>query len=132
MAVSLQHFSETNNNSKALVLSETLDDATDKFLDTKKSPSRKVNELDNRGSHFYLAMYWAQALANQTKDTELQTAFSDIAKELEANETQITKELIAVQGKPMDIGGYYETNDALTTSAMRPSETFNAILNKIV
>ncbi len=132
LAVSLQHFSETNNNSKALVLSETLDDATDKFLDTKKSPSRKVNELDNRGSHFYLAMYWAQALANQTKDTELQTAFSDIAKELEANETQITKELIAVQGKPMDIGGYYETNDALTTSAMRPSETFNAILNKIV
>jgi len=132
LAVSLEHFSETNNNSKALVLSETLDDATDKFLDTKKSPSRKVNELDNRGSHFYLAMYWAQALANQTKDTELQTAFSGIAKELEANETQISNELIAVQGKPMDIGGYYETNDALTTNAMRPSETFNAILNKIV
>ncbi len=131
LAVSLEHFSETNNNLKALILSETLDDATDKFLDTKKSPSRKVNELDNRGSHFYLTMYWAQALANQTKDTELQTKFSSIAKELEANETQIIDELISNQGKPMDIDGYYLPNNELVSKAMRPSNTFNVILSNI-
>ncbi len=131
LAISLEHFGKTNNNSKALILSEALDDATDKFLENKKSPSRKVNELDNRGSHFYLTLYWAQALANQAKDIELQTKFSNIAKELEANETQIIDELITVQGEPMDIGGYYVPNEELTVKAMRPSKTFNTILSSI-
>ena len=128
LTVSLEHYGETNNNEKAIILSETLDDATDKFLDTKKSPSRKVNELDNRGSHFYLALYWSQALAAQNKNTELKEAFTNIARELKANEAVITNELIEVQGKTMDIGGYYEPNDELTTKAMRPSKTFNSIL----
>jgi len=131
LAVSLEHFSEVNNNAKALVLSETLDDATDKFLDNKKSPSRKVNELDNRGSHFYLTMYWAQALAAQTKDIELKSKFMSIAKELEDNESKIIDELNVVQGKSMDINGYYLPNETLTSKAMRPSETFNAILKKM-
>ena len=131
LAVSLEHFGETNNNSKALVLSETLDDATDKFLDNKKSPSRKVNELDNRGSHFYLAMYWAQALANQTKDNDLHIQFSRIAKNFEANETKINDELISVQGKSMEINGYYLPSKELTEKAMRPSETFNTLLSNI-
>jgi len=131
LAVSLEHFGETNNNSKALVLSETLDDATDRFLENKKSPSRKVNELDNRGSHFYLTMYWAQALASQTNDTELQTKFSSIAKELEDNENQIVNELIIIQDKSMDIDGYYLPSKELVSKAMRPSKTFNTILSKI-
>jgi len=131
LAVSLEHFGETNNNSKALVLSETLDDATDRFLENKKSPSRKVNELDNRGSHFYLTMYWAQALASQTNDTELQTKFSSIAKELEDNENQIVDELIIIQDKSMDIDGYYLPSKELVSKAMRPSKTFNTILSKI-
>ncbi|MCF6347227.1 MAG: NADP-dependent isocitrate dehydrogenase [Flavobacteriaceae bacterium] len=131
LAISLEHFGETNNNSKALILSEALDDATDKFLENKKSPSRKVNELDNRGSHFYLTLYWAQALANQAKDIELQTKFSNIAKELKANETQIIDELITVQGKPIDIRGYYVPSEELTVKAMRPSKTFNTILSSI-
>jgi len=131
LAVSLEHFGETNNNSKALILSEALDDATDKFLENKKSPSRKVNELDNRGSHFYLTMYWAQALANQTKDTELQNKFSSIAKKLENNEAQIIDELNSAQGKPMNIEGYYLPNNELVSKAMRPSNTFNTILNTI-
>ncbi len=131
LAVSLEHFGQTNKNSKALILSETLDDATDKFLENKKSPSRKVNELDNRGSHFYLTMYWAQALASQTKDTELQTKFSSIAKELEAQETQVLDELIFVQGKPINIDGYYLPNIELASKAMRPSKTFNTILSRI-
>jgi isocitrate dehydrogenase len=131
LAVSLEHFGETNNNSKALVISEALDDATDKFLENKKSPSRIVNELDNRGSHFYLTMYWAQALANQTRDTELQTKFRRIAKELEVNEAQIIDELITVQGKPIDIDGYYLPNNELLSKAMRPSKTFNTILSNI-
>jgi len=132
LAASLEHFGETNNNSKALVLSETLDDATDKFLENKKSPSRKVNELDNRGSHFYLTLYWAQALVNQTKDTELQSKFISIAKELEDNENKIIDELNAVQGEPIDINGYYLPNEKVTSKAMRPSETFNKILTETI
>jgi isocitrate dehydrogenase len=129
LAVSLEHFGTVNDNAKAIVFSETLEDATDKFLDNKKSPSRKVNELDNRGSHFYLALYWAQALANQTKDLELQKYFIEISKELEANESKIIDELNAAQGKPVNIGAYYLPDESLASKAMRPSKTLNSILD---
>ncbi|QTD37718.1 NADP-dependent isocitrate dehydrogenase [Polaribacter batillariae] len=129
LAVSLEHLGNTQNNPKALILSETLDDATDTFLDNKKSPSRKVGELDNRGSHFYLALYWAKALANQTKDVELSKEFSKIYKELQENETKIIDQLNEIQGNPVNIQGYYKPNDALANNAMRPNEIFNAILN---
>ena len=131
LAVSLEHLGTTNNNSKALILSETLDDATDKFLENKKSPSRKVKELDNRGSHFYLAKYWAQELASQSKDLEFQNMFSDIFNELSTNETAIINELNAAQGSPINIGGYYQPSTLMTSKAMRPSESFNSILEKI-
>ncbi|NLP56674.1 NADP-dependent isocitrate dehydrogenase [Lutibacter sp. B1] len=131
LAVSLEHLGNNFNNPKALVLAETLDDATDKFLENKKSPSRKVGELDNRGSHYYLATYWAQALATQNKDIELKDRFTKVAKELESNETTIINELNAAQGSPVDIGGYYEPNEALTRKAMRPSNTLNTIIASI-
>jgi isocitrate dehydrogenase len=131
LAVSLEHLGTTTNNSKALVLAETLDDATDKFLESDKSPSRKVGELDNRGSHFYLAMYWAEGLANQNKNTELKIAFSKIASELKANENKIVSELKEIQGNSLKIGGYYQPNDNLATSAMRPNSTFNTILESL-
>ncbi|MCU4164543.1 NADP-dependent isocitrate dehydrogenase [Carboxylicivirga caseinilyticus] len=131
LAVSLEHLSKVNDNSKAQILAETLDEATGQVLDNQKSPSRKVNELDNRGSHFYLAMYWAEALANQNKDAELKSAFAGIAKELSANEKTIVDELNSVQGKTMDIGGYYMPVFDLASKAMRPSETFNTILAKL-
>ncbi len=129
LAVSLEHLGETNNNAKALVIAEALDQATIKFLDNKKSPSRKVNELDNRGSHFYLALYWAQELAKQTQDTDLQKEFTAIAKQLQDNEETITKELINAQGSAVDMGGYYWPNVEKVEKAMRPSETFNDIVN---
>jgi len=128
LAVSLEHLSKTTNNPKAKILAETLDKATAKFLLNNKSPSRKVNEIDNRGSHFYLTLYWAQALAEQTKDTELQARFLRLAKKLEENEEKINNELLAAQGKPVDLGGYYKPNIELATKAMRPSETFNAAI----
>lgn len=131
LCASLEHLGQTQNNSKALVLAETLDQANDKFLANDKSPSRKVGEIDNRGSHFYLALYWAQALAAQTKDSELQAIFAPIAQELTQNEATIEAELIAAQGKAQQIGGYYQPNAELVEKAMRPSETFNTILNKI-
>ena len=131
LAVSLEHLGENYNNPKALVLAETLDEATDTFLDNRKSPSRKVGELDNRGSHFYLAMYWAEALAAQNKDMELKKQFSKIAEVLKANEAKIISELSNAQGKHVNIGGYYALNDALTTQAMRPSKTLNAIIDHI-
>ena len=131
LAVSLEHFGETYNNEKAKILAETLDDATDKFLENKRSPSRVVNELDNRGSHFYLTLYWAKELAAQSKDAELQAHFRNIAKELKTNESKIIEELNAIQGKPMDIGGYYKPNEELAYNAMRPNETFNQILKSI-
>tara|TARA_R110001583_G_scaffold2879_1_gene19854 strand:- start:2971 stop:5205 length:2235 start_codon:yes stop_codon:yes gene_type:complete len=131
LAVSLEHLGEVNKNSKALILGETLDDATDKFLENKKSPSRKVGELDNRGSHFYLALYWAQELAKQHKDSELKEFFTKIAKELETNENTIIKELLNAQGAPVNIGGYYKPNETLTIKAMRPSATFNKIIAAI-
>ena len=129
LAVSLEHFGNSNNNPKARVLSEALDDATEKLLSDGKSPSRKVNEIDNRGSHFYLAMFWAEALANQTKDLDLKHEFAELFKQLQAHEAKITEELIEVQGKSMNIGGYYEPNEELASQAMRPSETLNKIIN---
>ncbi|WP_281226331.1 NADP-dependent isocitrate dehydrogenase [Flavobacterium aquiphilum] len=131
LGASLEHLGQTLNNEKAIVLSETLDQANDAFLKNDKSPARKVGQIDNRGSHFYLALYWAQALAAQTKDTELQAIFAPIAKELTENEAKIDAELIDSQGKPQEIGGYYQPNPALTSKAMRPSTTLNTILDKI-
>lgn len=128
LAASLEHLGQKYDNKKALVLAETLDDATDKFLENSKSPSRKVNEIDNRGSHFYLALYWAQTLAAQNKDQELKSHFSKIAEDLEKHEDQINKELLAAQGSPVDIGGYYMPDEELTKKAMRPSKTLNSIL----
>ncbi len=131
LVVSLEHLGEANNNNKALILAETLEDATGKLLDNKKSPSRIVNELDNRGSHFYLAMYWAQELASQTKDLELQKQFSNIAIELKNKETTIVNELNAAQGSPVNIGGYFMPKIDITENAMRPSATFNSVINNI-
>lgn len=131
IAVSMEHLGTKYNNSKALLLSETLDDATETLLENRKSPSRKVNELDNRGSHFYLAMYWAEALANQDKDPELKAQFTPVAERLKANENKIVEELNAAQGAPVDIAGYYFPNDALAAAQMRPSATFNDVLNSI-
>ena len=131
LGVSLEHLGQTLNNSKALVLSETLDNATEKFLENDKSPARKVGEIDNRGSHFYLALYWAQALAAQNTDAELQAIFEPIAAELTANESKINAELIGAQGKKQDIGGYYKPDFKRTDVAMRPSATLNGILNKL-
>ncbi|MBP2833936.1 NADP-dependent isocitrate dehydrogenase [Aquimarina sp. U1-2] len=128
LAVSLEHLGEKHKNTKALIIAEALDQATIKFLDNKKSPSRKVNELDNRGSHFYLALYWAQALAEQTKDTELQKEFSHIAQQLADNESKIITELNNAQGNPVDMGGYYWPNVDKVSKAMRPSETLNHII----
>ncbi|EIA08131.1 NADP-dependent isocitrate dehydrogenase [Flavobacterium frigoris] len=131
LGASLEHLGQSLNNAKAIVLSETLDEANDSFLKNDKSPARRIGQIDNRGSHFYLAMYWAEALAAQTKDSELQAIFTPIAKELEQNEAKINEELIGAQGKPQDIGGYYQPNPELTSKAMRPSGTLNAILTKI-
>ena len=131
LAVSLEDFAIKTENSSARVLAETLDDANAQFLDANKSPSRKVNELDNRGSHFYLALYWAQALAKQTRDEALQAKFTPVAAALAENESKITEELIAAQGEPVDIGGYFHTDDELTEKAMRPSETLNAIIDSV-
>ena len=132
LGASLEHLGQTLNNAKAIVLSETLDEANDKFLANDKSPARKVGQIDNRGSHFYLAFYWAQALAAQTKDAELKAIFTPIAAEFEANEAQINSELIGAQGKAQNIGGYYQPNPELVSKAMRPSTTFNTILDKII
>ncbi|MFD2907461.1 NADP-dependent isocitrate dehydrogenase [Flavobacterium ardleyense] len=131
LGVSLEHLGQSLNNEKAMILSETLDEATEKFLANDKSPARKIGQLDNRGSHFYIALYWSQALANQDKDAELKAIFAPIASELTANEAKINEELIAAQGKPQNIGGYYHPNFELTDKAMRPSTTLNTILAKL-
>ena len=131
LGVSLEHYGEKNNNSTALVLAETLDKATERFLLNDKSPSRKVNERDTRGSHFYLALYWAQELAAQDKDNALKTTFGPIAQEMTEKETVIAQELIDAQGQAVEIGGYYLPDSELASKAMRPSATFNAILAKI-
>ncbi|MHA7941468.1 NADP-dependent isocitrate dehydrogenase [Formosa sp. 3Alg 14/1] len=131
LAVSLEHMSEKTKNDKALILADALDEATGKLLDNGKSPSRKVKELDNRGSHFYLALYWAEALVNQTKDADLKATFTDVAKALAENEAKIVEELNAIQGNPVDIKGYYLPSVELTSQVMRPSATLNAILETI-
>lgn len=128
LAVSLEHLGEKYNNRKALILAETLDEATEEFLRNDKSPSRKVNELDLRGSHFYLALYWAQGLAKQDKDPSLKAEFSKIAMQLAENEMKILKDLIDAQGKSVNINGYYYPNEDLTSKAMRPSDTLNTII----
>ena len=129
LGVSLEHFAEKDGNRKAAILSKTLDDATSKFLDTDKSPTRRIGGIDNRGSHYYLAMYWAQELASQNDHAELKAQFTPLSEALTQNETKIIEELIAVQGKPADIGGYYHMNDALATAIMRPSSTLNSIID---
>jgi len=128
LAVSLEELGIKNNNAKAKILAKALDDATGKLLDNSKSPSARTGELDNRGSHFYLAMYWAQALAAQTEDAELAAHFAPLAKSLSENEAKIVEELNSVQGKAMDIGGYYAPDPAKTEAVMRPSATFNAAI----
>jgi isocitrate dehydrogenase len=129
LAVSLEDLGIKTGNSKAKVLADALDKATGELLDTNKGPKTKTGELDNRGSHFYLAMYWAQALAEQTQDAELQAHFAPIAKTLTANEAKIVEELKAVQGKAVDIGGYFMPDTAKLNTIMRPSATFNAALS---
>ncbi|MEI8032592.1 MAG: NADP-dependent isocitrate dehydrogenase [Chlorobiaceae bacterium] len=129
LAASLDHLSRAFSNDKAAVLAETLDQAIGKFLDNDKSPARKVGQIDNRGSHFYLALYWAEALAAQSRDEELKARFAKVAAALSSNEAKINEELIAAQGKPVDMGGYYHPDDALTEKAMRPSATLNAIID---
>lgn len=131
LAVSLEHLSETTDNSKARVLSEALDAATSTFLLNDKSPSRKCGELDNRGSHYYLAMYWARELANQNDDEELKNKFTEIAEALSANESTIIDQLNGAQGKPMNVGGYYFPDDRLASAAMRPSPVLNEIIDGI-
>ncbi|CAM1344671.1 NADP-dependent isocitrate dehydrogenase [Tenacibaculum amylolyticum] len=131
LAVSLEHLGENNKNEKALVLAECLDNAIEKLLDNKKSPSRKAGELDNRGSHFYLAMYWAQELANQTKNEELKNQFASVAETMAANESKIVEELNEVQGKAIEIDGYYIPNDELADGYMRPNTTLNTILAEV-
>ena len=131
LAVSLEHYSQKQSNPKAGVLAKTLDAGTARFLENNKSPSRKVNELDNRGSHFYLALYWAEALAEQQQDAELQRIFSALAKELASQENTILTELNSAQGRSVDIGGYYYPDEKLADAAMRPSETFNRIIDRL-
>ncbi|WP_312339884.1 NADP-dependent isocitrate dehydrogenase [Sphingobacterium sp.] len=131
LGASLEHLSQTQNNPKALVLAEALDDATAEFLANDRSPARRVGQIDSRGSHFYLTLYWAQALAAQTKDTELADKFSAVAKELKDNEVKINEELIAAQGSAQNIGGYYFPNDELAAKTMRPSDTLNNIIERI-
>jgi len=128
LGASLEHLGQTQDNPKAMVLAETLDVATEKFLANDKSPARKVGQIDNRGSHFYLALYWAEALAAQTKDADLQARFAPLAKALNENEAKIVEELIGAQGKSQEIGGYYHPNDELAFKAMRPSELLNTTL----
>jgi len=131
LACSLDHLSITTNNNKAKILGETLDAATSKFLDNRRSPSRKVNEIDNRGSHFYLAMYWAEELAKQTEDADLQSDFKSIVNDFAENENAIIEELINAQGSHVEIGGYYSTTDSDVSAAMRPSEILNNIIDNL-
>lgn len=131
LAPSLEHISSTYGNAKARILAETLDEATGKFLENDKSPGRKLGTIDNRGSHFYLSLYWAQALASQNRDAELKAIFTPLADKLAANESSIVADLLAVQGKPVDVGGYYLPNEEMAKSALRPSRTFNTILSEL-
>jgi isocitrate dehydrogenase len=129
LAVSFEHLSETTHNNRAKVLADALDKATEKFLATNKSPSPKVGEMDNRGSHFYLALYWAEAMAEQTSDPELQSRFKELAKRLAENEARIVGELNSVQGKPVDIGGYYAPSGELASKEMRLNDSLRDLGN---
>jgi isocitrate dehydrogenase len=129
LAVSLDHYADYTNNEKARILGETLDDATEKLLENKKGPSRRVNEIDNRGSHFYIALYWAEALANQTKNADLIAEFKPVYDTLLSKEDEIINELNTIQGAPVQINGYYYPDENLVVTAMRPSSTLNSILN---
>ncbi len=131
LAASLEHLAKVGNNQVAKILADTLDQANAKFLESNKSPARKVGEIDNRGSHFYLALYWAQALAAQTADKKIAETFTKIAKDLGDNAAKIDQELLAAQGKPQDVGGYYHPNDEKASKAMRPSATLNRIIDAI-
>jgi isocitrate dehydrogenase len=131
LAVSYEHIANNYNSPQAKILGETLNDGITKFLLEAKSPSRKVNEIDNRGSHFYLATYWAEAVAAQTADPDLAEKFKPVAEALIANEDKINAELLAAQGSPVDLGGYFMPDDAMATAAMRPSPTLNAIIDAI-
>ena len=131
LAASLEHFADRTGNEKARVLAETLDAATGTFLEEDRSPGRALGTIDNRGSHFYLGLYWAQELAAQTKDPELAASFAPIAATLAENEEKIVSELNAVQGKPVEIGGYYRPDDALVEAVMRPSTTLNGIVDAL-
>lgn len=132
LVASYEHLSQVSSNKKAMVLAETLDAATEKFLQNDKSPRRDAGELDNRGSHFYLTLYWAEALANQNKDSDLKEAFTPVANALQENEAAIVNELNSVQGKPVDIGGYYHPDVAKLDKVMRPSALFNQVLAQLV
>ena len=131
LAASFEHLANTTGNARAQVLADALDAANAKFLDNDRSPGRKLGTIDNRGSHFYLALYWAQALAEQTTDAELASRFTALAKTLEANEAKIVEELVAVQGNAVDIGGYYKPDMDKLASAMRPSATLNDALTTL-
>ena len=131
LQASLEHLAQTQGNKKAQILADALDEANAKFLATDKSPARKLGQIDNRGSHFYLAMYWAESLADQSLDTEISAKFAPIAEAMRENEAKINEELIAAQGRPQDVGGYYHPNSEKTYAAMRPSATLNAIVDGI-
>ena len=131
LACSLDHLGITENNSRAKIMGNTLDEATAKFLENKRSPSRKAGEIDNRGSHYYLTMYWAEAITNQSEDQDLANSFKSVYNQLAENEDTIMNELNGAQGNPVDIGGYYQPNDDKASSAMRPSATLNAAIESI-
>lgn len=132
LGVSLEHLSQNFNNPKAQILADTLDAATGSFLDNDKSPTRKIGGIDNRGSHFYLTLYWAQELAAQDKDADLKATFTEVAKALTENEDKIVSELIDVQGNSANIGGYFKPSDTLTSGIMRPSATLNTIVDGVL
>src|SRR5688500_4529518 len=131
LQASLEHLAQTQDNKKAQILADALDEANAKFLATDKSPARKVGQIDNRGSHFYLAMYWAESLANQTSDAEIAAKFAPVAKAMQENEAKINEELIEAQGKSQDVGGYYHPDSEKAYAVMRPSATLNAIVDGI-
>jgi isocitrate dehydrogenase len=131
LAVSLEDLAQKTGSSKIQLLADALDTANDQYLNNNKSPSSKTGELDNRGSSFYLGLYWAQALAAQDKDAGLKDRFTKVAKQLEDNEDKINEELLAAQGAPVDLGGYYMTDPVKTEKQMRPSPTFNAIIDAL-
>ena len=131
LVASFEHLGEVFKNDSAKLLAETLDQAIGQHLENSRAPSRRVNELDTRGSHFYLALYWAEALAKQTQDAEIQARFTDVAKQLADNEDKIVQELNDAQGQTVDIGGYFHPNQEMSAKAMRPSATLNAIVDAI-